>query len=167
MKIEHVTDSWDGDLVVFLLGMQVRKPWRVDQWGFVSAAMLRMQTELEKNKARAEAGDVESLGYLGGFNCLGAGGPFVVQYWRSVDDLEAYAHSDDHAHRGAWLRLYRLASRQRSSGIGLWHETYAVPAGSHETIYGQMSAIGLGKAAGSMPLVRRGRTARERLTPVA
>lgn len=158
MKIDFITDSHDDELVVFLLGMTVRKPWRLDQLGFATYAMARMQAELIKNR-NADA----SIGYLGGYNAMALHGPTVVQYWRSFDDLEHYARADDRRHRPAWLKMYRLAHDAKSVGMGLWHETYSVPAGAHETIYGNMRPIGLAKAVGAQPMERRGRTSRERL----
>jgi hypothetical protein len=43
------------------------------------------------------------------------------------------------------------------------HETYVVPAGNTETIYGNMPLTGLGKVAGVVPVNQRGDTAAERL----
>lgn len=164
MKVEHVTDSHEGEIVVFMLGMKVLRPWRVDQWGFVTVAMARMMTEIELNRRRAKdaGGDI---GYLGGFSTVGINGPVVTQYWRSSEDLIRYAHDTDRAHRGAWLTLYTMAHRSRATkaGVGLWHETYAVPAGRHETIYGNMKPIGLGTLVGAVPLGSKNRTAAERL----
>lgn len=168
MKITMTTHAHEGDLVVFLIGMTIRRPWRVDQWGRVGAAMTRMQRELERNKARAKAGEVESLGYLGGYNCVGSRGPVTVQYWRSAEDLYSYAGAEHCEHRPAWLDLYRRASgRRRDDGIGIWHETYVVPAEGHESAYGNVADWGLAKATGSIPLMHRGRTARERLASSA
>ena len=168
VKITMTTHAHDGDLVVFLIGMTVRKPWRVDQWGRIAMSMRRMQSELWRNKARAAAGEETSLGFLGGYNCVGPRGPVSVQYWRSTDDLYRYANEEQRSHRPEWLDLYRRASgRSRDDGIGIWHETYAVPAGGHESAYGNVTDWGLAKATGSIPLTRRGRTARDRLASSA
>jgi hypothetical protein len=50
-----------------------------------------------------------------------------------------------------------------SGDIGIWHETYLVPAGRHEAIYGNMPRIGLAAAGGHVPIARRGETAAERV----
>jgi hypothetical protein len=168
MKITMTTHAHDGDLVVFLIGMTVGKPWRVDQWGRISLAMRRMQIELHRNKAGAEAGTEEWLGFLGGYNCISPRGPVSVQYWRSTDDLYDYANNAGREHRPAWLQYYERAHRgTRGDGIGIWHETYAVPAGGHESAYGNLTDWGLAGVTGSIPLVRRGRSARERLASSA
>ena len=87
----------------------------------------------------------------------------VIQYWRSTDDLIAYASADERIHRPAW-RAFNARARRAAGAVGIWHETYAVPAGGHETIYsGLGSPIGLGAVAGTQPLARRGEAARQRL----
>jgi hypothetical protein len=48
--------------------------------------------------------------------------------------------------------------------VGIWHETYVVPAGSYECIYSDMPAFGLGAATGVIPVSQRGERAAERLT---
>ncbi|WP_446665459.1 DUF4188 domain-containing protein [Flexivirga sp. B27] len=162
------THAHEGELVVFLIGMTVGKPWRVDRWARIGKAMTRMQQELHRNKACAEAGEEDWLGFLGGYNCVGPRGPVSVQYWRSIDDLYGYAASGEREHRPAWLDYYRRAQRSsRRDGIGIWHETYAVPAGGHESAYGDVTDWGLAGATGAVPLARRGRTARERLASSA
>jgi hypothetical protein len=164
MKITMSTHAHEGDIVVFLIGMTVGKPWRVDQWGRIALAMKRMQTELHRNRERSEAGHEDWLGFLGGYNCAGSRGPVSVQYWRSAEDVYNYANNSDREHRPAWLDLYERAHRRSGDdGIGIWHETYVVPAGGHESAYGNITDWGLAKATGSIPLARRGRTARERL----
>lgn len=161
MKLEHLTDTHDDGVVVFLLGMQVRRPWRLDQWGYVAFAMTRMMAELERSQGSDTPED--DLGYLGGFGTMGRGGPVYTLYWRSVEDLTRYANDADRVHRPAWLRVYRMVHRARSAAIGLWHETYDVPAGRHETIYGNMEPVGLGKIVGAVDVRERGVTAAERL----
>jgi hypothetical protein len=168
MKITMTTHAHQGDLVVFLIGVTVGKPWRADQWVRISYAMTRMQRELHRNKELAEAGVEEWLGFLGGYNCVGPRGPVSVQYWRSTEDLYGYANDAGREHRPAWLDYYQRAHRiKRGDGIGIWHETYAVRAGGHESAYGNLTDWGLAGVTGSIPLIRRGRTARERLASAA
>jgi len=47
--------------------------------------------------------------------------------------------------------------------VGIWHETFIVPAGSYETVYDDMPAYGLAAATGVVPVGRRGDTAAQRL----
>jgi hypothetical protein len=69
------------------------------------------------------------------------GGPTLVQYWRSFDDLFRYARDPGHGHLPAWKAFNQ---RARASGaVGIWHETYKVRDGEYENIYGNMPPIGL------------------------
>lgn len=148
------THDHDGEgVVVFLVGMKVNHWWRVDRWLPTFLAMPRMLVELYRNPSR---------GFLGARTLLGAGGPTVVQYWRSSEDLHAYASDPGAVHRPAWSAFNRRA-RDGRGAVGIWHETYVVAPGGHESVYLDMPATGLAAAVGSRP-VRRGReTAIQRL----
>ncbi len=61
-----------------------------------------------------------------------------------------------------------MASLQSAGGasgdVGIYHETYKVAAGQHESIYSNMPPMGLAETGRFVPVVRRGERARERLT---
>ena len=158
----RTTHAWDGDLVVFHIGMVFRKPHRPDLWLPVFTAMPRMLAELERNKAAAARGEAEDLGFLGATTLLGAKGPTVIQWWRSVEDVYAYANAGGLRHRPAWLEFHR-AAKADPDAVTIWHETYAVPPGGVEIIYAGPRPFGLGTLAGTVPVGRRGETARERM----
>ena len=133
--------SLDGDFVVFLIGMRINRPWKVRNTLFVLRAMGPMLAELEDNP---------QSGFLGAERGFMFGGPAIVQYWRSFDDLERYARAADAEHLPAWRRFNQLV---RDSGdVGIWHETYKVRAGDYEAIYGNMPRVGLGAAGEHRPL---------------
>ncbi len=155
------THAHEGEIVVFHIGMTFRKPHRPDLWLPVFLAMPKMLAELERNKAAAARGEAEDLGFLGATTLVGAKGPWVVQWWRSTEQLYAYSRMNNRAHLPAW-RAFNAAARSPGA-VGIWHETYAVPAGSIESIYGNGAKVGLGAATGTVPVTRRGRAARERL----
>lgn len=152
----------DADLVVFHIGMTIRQPLRIDLWGPAFTAMPKMIAELSRNKAAAARGEADDLGFLGAQALIGATGPWVVQWWRSIDQLYAYARNRDAVHLPAW-RAFNQTARQHPGAVGIWHETYAVPAGGIETFYGNGAVVGLGSATGTVEASRRGRDARERL----
>jgi len=156
------TDGHDGPLAVFLIGMCVNAPWRVDAWLPAFLAMPKMLAELHQEKAAAAAGTGPDNGFLDHRVLLGSGGPTVVQYWRSVDHIYRYASSADHAHRPAWA-AFNAKARATRGAVGVWHETFAVPEGGHETMYVDMPSVGLAQATSRVPVSRRGQTARERL----
>jgi hypothetical protein len=147
----RMTHDYDGDLVVFLIGMRINKPWRPDLWLPVFFAMPAMLAELSKDK---------NSGLLGYRLTFGAGGPLVVQYWSSHEKLYAYASDRNAAHRPAWAAFNRRV-RKAPGSVGIWHETYIVERA--ETIYSGMPVSGLAAATSVVEVARRGETARERL----
>ncbi len=160
--VERVTHAYDGPLALFLIGVRIHKPWKLAIVRRAGAAMPRMIGELEANRAAAERGEADHLGYLGSRTTLTLTGPTVIQWWRSVDDIYAYANAASLAHRPAWLDFYR-AAKADPSAVTIWHETYAVEPGGVESIYGGPGPFGLADLAGTVPVGRRGETARARM----
>ena len=122
----------DGDFVVFLIGMRINRPWRVASWLPVVMAMPQMIRELEAQP---------QLGLLNA-RLLGLSS---IQYWRSQEQLLAYARSRGGLHLPAWQAFNRRA-RQSGGDVGIWHETYRVRAGEYENMYVDIPPLGLGKA---------------------
>ncbi len=125
----------EGDFVVFYIGMRVNQLWAVRKWMPVAMAMPRMLKELV---AQPE------LGLLHAEPALAWRTPALIQYWRSFEHLQAYAHARDKAHLPAWAAFNKAA--RGNSAVGIFHETYLIQAGSYESIYAAMPAFGLGKA---------------------
>jgi hypothetical protein len=86
--------------------------------------------------------------------------PTIVQYWRSFEHLEAFAKDKDDPHLEVWRQYWRRVGK--SDRTGIWHETYLVPAGQYEAVYGNMPPHGLGKAGRLVP-VSASSSARERV----
>jgi hypothetical protein len=143
----------DGEAVVFLIGMRFNKIWKIHKWLPVLIAMPKMLMELEKNP------DLGLLGYHQWFGRT----IIMVQYWRSVEHLNAYAKSRNNAHLPAWAAFNRAIGK--SGDIGVWHETYRIKEGSYETVYVNMPPFGLGKATKSVPVFGKRETAAGRMTP--
>ncbi|MFJ7203803.1 DUF4188 domain-containing protein [Streptomyces sp. NPDC098789] len=149
----RTTAAAEGEIVVFLIGMRINHFRAPHQWVPVFVGMLRMLRELK---------GIPGSGLLG--HQLLSGSPrtyYVVQYWESKEKLLDYAAAPDRLHRKAWAMINRFERGSRQH-VGIWHETYVVPAGSYESIYGDMPPYGLAAATGSLPVERRGVTARER-----
>ncbi len=146
----RMTHDHDGPLGVFLIGMRLNRWWRVDQWFPVFLAMPRMLTELYRNRAAADRGEEADLGFLGARTLMGGRGVTVVQYWRSTEDIYRYAASTEHAHRAAWS-AFNARARKAAGAVGIWHETYAVPAGGHESVYVVCPPMGLALATSRVP----------------
>jgi hypothetical protein len=130
-----MTAHIDGDFVVFLIGMRINKLRKVHQWLPVMRAMPRMLRELA---SRPELGLLGHRLWFGGRDLL------TVQYWRSTEQLMRYAHDRDAAHLPAWRDFNRRAGQ--NDAVGIWHETFQVAAGAHESIYVNMPRLGLGEA---------------------
>ncbi|MCX2967474.1 DUF4188 domain-containing protein [Streptomyces sp. TRM70308] len=149
----RTTAAAEGEVTVFLIGMRINRFRHVRSWWPAFVAMPRMLRELSR-----EGGGL--LGYR-----LLVGGPrlfTVIQYWSSPEELLAYASAPERAHRPAWAAFNR-GIREGGGAVGIWHETYVVPAGAHESVYAWMPPSGLGAATGVVPVGRRGERAADRL----
>jgi hypothetical protein len=136
---QRMAAKLDGDFVVFLIGMKINRPWKLHKWLPVAKAMPKMLKELSQ---KPESGFI-------GFQILGGIPPVIVQYWRSFEQLEAYAKDRDAQHYPAWKEFNK---KVKSNGdVGIWHETYKVRAGEYECIYNNMPPYGLGKAGMLVP----------------
>jgi hypothetical protein len=147
---DRMTATLDGDFVVFLIGMRVNQPWKIHKWAPVATAMPRMLRELYAHP------DLGLLHHEMWF----ARTFLMVQYWRSMDQLMAYAKNKDSEHLPAWRDFHRRIGFDGS--VGIWHETYAVGPGRFETVYANMPPFGLAKAGTLIPArgVREGAAGR-------
>ncbi|MCU1387827.1 MAG: hypothetical protein JWL72_1165 [Ilumatobacteraceae bacterium] len=147
------TAEIDGDFVVFLIGMRFNKLWKVHQWMIPFLAMPKMLRELQQHPEK---------GLLGARMTVGGRTITMVQYWRSFDQLEAFAKNPDDPHLPAWKAFNKRIGT--SGDVGVYHETYRVAPGQHESIYSNMPVMGLAAAGSSTPVGRRSETARDRIT---
>lgn len=129
----------DDEFVVFLIGMRINRLWKIHQWLPVARAMPRMIKEL---RAQLNSG---LLGYEMWFGRT----TLMLQYWRSSEQLLAYAKNHDAAHLPAWKAFNQAVGS--NGDVGIWHETYLVKPGSYENIYVNMPAFGLGKVGTHLP----------------
>jgi hypothetical protein len=146
------TAKTEGSFVVLLIGMRINKWWRPDKWAPVLSAMTPMLMTLFKNPEK---------GFLHGEFFWNFGGPVVIQYWKTFEDLENFARNPSDPHLSAWKRFNKAVGADGS--VGIWHETYLVEPDRYECVYGNMPAFGLGKALEHVPVVGRRETARLRL----
>ena len=147
------TARHDGDVVVFLIGMRINKPWKVKQWLPVFVAMPKMIKWLQEHP---QAGLLHHE-----FALKSPLSPMVVQYWRSFEDLEQFARSPEAPHLPAW-KAFNDAIRD-SGDVGIWHETYRVAADAREVVYGNMPPSGLGAAGELEPVGSTAVTAARRI----
>lgn len=131
---ERLGATFDGPFVVFMIGMRINKPLMLHKWLPVAMAMPRMVRELQRHP---------ELGFVHGEAWSGRT-TIMVQYWRSLDQLLAYARNKETEHLPAW-RAFNKAIDANGS-VGIWHETYLASPGTYENIYVNMPLFGLGKA---------------------
>lgn len=149
----RMTDDHAGPLVVFLIGMRINHFHKVGRWLPVIKAMGPMLRELSANP---------ESGFLGTeFALCSPRQLLLLQYWRDFDSLETYARDRDALHWPAWSAFNKAIGNDGT--VGIYHETYAVAAGAHECIYGNMPPFGLGRFAGLVPATGSRNAARERM----
>ncbi len=122
IRRERLTATLDGDFVVFIIGMRINNPLLLHKWVPVAMAMPRMLRELRRHP---ELGLMHAEMWVSRTT-------IVVQYWRSMEQLLAYASNKDAKHLPAW-RAFNQAVGTNGS-VGVWHETYQVTPGSYENI---------------------------------
>lgn len=140
----------DGDFVVFLIGARFNNKLHIARTFADLGGRRGMKHMLDYLVAHPEKG---LLAYEMGL-------PTIVQYWRSFEQLEAFAKDKDDPHLEVWRQYWRRVGRTGRSGI--WHETYLVKAGQYEAVYGNMPPHGLGKA-GRLVAAAEASSARDRL----
>jgi hypothetical protein len=148
----YTTDNTE-DLVVFIIGMRVNKRLAVHKWLPVFNAMPGMIKELYMNK--------EELGFLSMESYFGLRTTTMIQYWRSIDNLLAYAKGAKHL--TAWESFNKKVGN--NDAVGIYHETYQIRKGAYESIYGNMPHYGLAKALKHLPITAERNTAKKRISP--
>jgi hypothetical protein len=138
------------DVTVFLIGMRANRWWHTARVARVAGAMPRMLRHLA---AHPEAGMLGFESWVGRTTIL-------LSYWESPEHLQRFAADPDAPHLAAWRDYARRAG---TGVIGVWHETYQVPARDMEAVYVDMPAFGLAAATGHGPIGPGERTARQRL----
>jgi hypothetical protein len=146
------TADHDGDIVVFLIGMRVNRLWKVHKWLPTAMSMPPMLRELQQHP---------ELGLLGVQQFVGGRTTMLVQYWRSFEDLERFARDGEQTHLPAWRAFNRRVGT--SGDVGIFHETFVVPAGGSESLYNNMPLFGLARATARIEVGRKGQAAGYRM----
>ena len=151
IRNERLAATFDGPFVVFMIGMRINNPLLPHKWFPVAMAMPRLVKELHLHP---ELGFVHAESWFGRTTIM-------VQYWRTLDQLLAYARNKETEHLPAW-RAFNKAIGTNGS-VGIWHETYVVSPGAYENIYVNMPPFGLGKAGTVYPATGGKQSAATRL----
>ena len=148
---ERLTAEVEGDFVVFLIGMRINRPLMVHKWWPVVRAMPRMLHELYRQP---------ELGFMHAETWFSRT-VILVQYWRSLEQLLAYARNKQAQHLPAWRAFNQAVGTDGS--VGIWHETYTATRGTYENIYVNMPLFGLGRAGTLQPATGRRNSATDRM----
>lgn len=146
----HTTENTE-EIVVFIIGMRVNKRLAIHKWLPVFNAMPGMIKELYTNK--------EKLGFLSMESYFGLRTTTMIQYWRSIEDLLAYAKNERHL--AAWANFNKKVGH--NDAVGIYHETYQLNRGNYEAIYVNMPHYGLGSALNPIPVTAGRNSAQKRL----
>ena len=138
VKAGRWTAEIEGDFVVFLIGAGPSKLRLLRSLGDLGGRR-GMKHMLDHLVAHPDKG---LLGYQLGLTT-------IVQYWRSFEQLEAFARDADDPHLAVWRSYWKRVGT--SARTGIWHETFLVRAGEYEAIYANMAPRGLGKAGRLVP----------------
>lgn len=146
------TASIDGENVtVFLIGMRANRWWRIPR---VMRVANRMAPMLRYLSTHEDAGLLSFESWFGRTTV-------IVSYWRSPEHLQRFAADRDAPHLGPWREFQRAFSG--TGDVGVWHETYQVPAADAEVVYSDMPEFGLARATRHERIGAGKNTARQRL----
>jgi hypothetical protein len=113
----------DEPFVVLLIGMRINKLWHVHRWLPLVFQMGRMLRELHTNRAK---------GFLGGKTWFGRT-TVLIQYWRSMEDMEHYATIKHSNRTPAWVTFYEAV--EATDSVGAYHELYAIEQGRYDNSF--------------------------------
>ncbi|KGX92536.1 transcriptional regulator [Pontibacillus halophilus JSM 076056 = DSM 19796] len=145
----YTTEGKD-EVVVFIIGMRMNRFFKIHKWLPVLRSMPPMISELYRNR---------SLGFRSLDSMFGWRTIYMIQYWDSFEQLEAYSKQPTHA--SAWKAF--MKSVGSSGDVGIFHETYVVPRDNYEVMYGNMPKVGLAKAFGHTEITKETTKARLRM----
>ncbi|HET8843717.1 MAG TPA: DUF4188 domain-containing protein [Ktedonobacteraceae bacterium] len=147
------TAQIDGPFVVFRLGVYINRFFLIWKWWPTLRSLLPIMRLLANTRA---TGLLHSfpISYI-------LRGKGYVQYWQSLDDLEAFARDEASPYFELWRR-YR-ESPGADGSVGIWYETFLVEPKKYEVVYDNMPVSGLAAASTHVPAAGRLETARRRL----
>ncbi len=146
------TAQIDEPFVLFLIGMRINQLFAFSKWFPTAMAMQPMLQTLRQHPEK---------GFLGAEQFFSWREAILIQYWRSLEDLEYFARNPSDPHAEAWKRFNRAVGSDGS--VGIWHETYAIQPGNYESIYVNMPVFGLAAATNHAPITGKRETMQGRL----
>ena len=131
----------DSEIVVFHIGFRNNHPL-----GIFAPGVKQMGEFFQHMVVDLEAHD-EEYGLMGATNWLNASArttqneTLVVAYFKTVEGVHAFAHSEYHLNAWKWWNEH--LKNEGWSHMSIYHELYHVPKGNWETIHGNSHVSGL------------------------
>lgn len=147
------TAQIDGPFVVFRLSIYINRLLLFWKWIPTLRSLMPIIRRLTRTKATGLLHSF-AISYI-------LRGKGFVQYWQSLDDLEAFARGETSPYFELW-RCYH-DSPGADGSVGIWYETFLVESQKYEVVYDNMPISGLAAASTHVPAVGRLATARRRL----
>ncbi len=148
----YTADPDRNSVTVFLIGMRANRWWKIGTVARAAAAMPPMLRHLAADPA---SGMLSFERWLGRTTIL-------VSYWESPEHLRKFAADRESPHLAPWRRFMKEVAG--TGDVGVWHETYQVPAGGIEVVYNGMPRFGLAKATKHVPVGPGTNTAKQRMS---
>ena len=125
-------------LALLIIGLKISHPLGIFAPGAKETGDLFSSLVEDLNEHRGENG------WLGGSAARGNenGHVFLIGYFKSMDDLHAFAHAPHHREAWNWWNK----NVKNMPHIGVYHEAYDIPAHHWEAVYIQTPKMGLGKS---------------------
>ncbi|KND93670.1 hypothetical protein TOPH_01604 [Tolypocladium ophioglossoides CBS 100239] len=134
------TDPGAQGLVVFNLGVQWNHPLGILSPGAKEMIQRFMAMNADLMRRREELGLI-SINHWKGRDVETASALNITYYFRDVASIHRFAHQELHRKAWDWYHGHHFPH------IGIFHETFIVPARSYETIYDNCVPVGLGRGA--------------------
>jgi hypothetical protein len=147
----YTADPGRDSVTVFLIGMRANRWRRIGKVAQVASAMPRMLRYLAADPTSGMLGFGQWFGRT----------TMLVSYWESPEHLRRFAADRKAPHLEPWRRFMKELSG--TGDVGIWHETYQVPAAGIETVYSGMPLFGLAKATSLVAIGPGTNTAKQRM----
>lgn len=148
------TANYPEEFVVVLIGFRINKLSKVKEW----LPVLRGAKSMTKNALKLPGKPLlnsETVWSLDDPRVF-----FMVQHWRSFEDLTTWANDKSLDHKPAMKAFFKRTGY--NGNVGIWHEVYKVSAGQFEAIYANMPRMSMA-AAGEYVSLRESSNATERM----
>ncbi|WP_284979121.1 DUF4188 domain-containing protein [Arthrobacter sp. fls2-241-R2A-200] len=142
-------------VTVFLIGMRANRWWKARRITRVASSMTVMMRHLATHPGSGLLGSEQWFGRT----------TILLSYWESPEHLRRFAADKDSPHLGPWRTFMKQVAG--SGDVGVWHETYQVPASGIEVVYNGMPLFGLAKATSHVPVGPGSNTAKQRMGSTA